>query len=795
MLRQPAKLVFPMTLSLLVLLCVAACPCQAQNFALQQFTKRYCVDCHNPDDAQGGLDLDSVLNEQVASHTDTWERVLRKLKTCQMPPRTAERPTESEYSLTAQRLTHQLDTASIKSPTPGTSPSLKRLNRTEYQNAVRDLLALDIDATELLPPDESSAGFDHTLVQTLSPVLVTRYLNAARKVAKLAIGSSVEGPDGKTYRIRPDVTQEKHVHGLPLGTRGGGTFLHHFPQAGIYEVQIRLTRDRNDEVEGLKQQHELLVLVDSKQSASLTIQRPSTGTLADFDDRSLRTRFQVPAGPHQLGATFLRKSGSLEETIRKPLNVHYNLHRHPRLNPAIYEVSITGPYPDKDSLRHPGQTQPAENQATPSQKQIFIARPNDQVSPEIAATRVLAQIARRAYRRKVTPHDMTRLLSFFHDANSTAGFDAGIESALAAVLTSPHFLLKMEATPNTALPGSLHAINDFELASRLSFFLWSSLPDDALLDSAERAELHHPDILRSHVDRMLDDVRSRNLATNFGGQWLQLRNLASITPDARAFPDFDENLRRAMRRETELHIESMITEDRSVLDLLRCEHTFLNERLAKHYEIPGIHGSRFRSVKLDRESRRGGLLRQASILTVTSYATRTSPVVRGNWVLENIIGSPAPPPPNDVPGLEAQSTASESAPIRERLLQHRKDAACARCHDLMDPIGFALENYDAVGRWRERVSDKPILTHGQLPNGQQFDGIEELENVLLAHPELFVEAFTEKLLSFALGRGSALHDGPTLRKIVRDAAAQHYRLREIVLGIVRSVPFQFRIKK
>lgn len=761
--------------------------CPAEESPHQQLASRYCIDCHNQDAAKGGLDLESIIEQPITQNSDVWEQVVRKLNTNQMPPQAAEKPNETEHATAIAHLTNVLDTAASRSPNPGFTPALKRLNRTEYQNSIRDLLGLQIDATELLPADESSNGFDNTLMRGLSPTLVSRYLNAASTIAQVAVGSPVESPAGKTYRIKPDVTQERHVLGLPLGTRGGGRFLHHFQQGGDYEVQVRLTRDRNDDVEGLQGKHELLVLIDGAQAATFQVERPSSGTLADFDDGLLRARFHVAAGPRHLGVTFRRKSGSLQESIRQPLNVHYNLHRHPRLNPAIYEVSITGPYSDTNTPVLPPLAKP-----TPSQRHIFIARPNAQLSPVAAATRVIQSLARRAYRRPLTSEDKTRLLAFFRETNDERGFDAGIESVVAAILTSPHFLLRLESAGTQKPKGSSYRISDVELASRLSFFLWSSLPDGELLELAERDQLHQPEILSSQVQRMLADRKCQNLSTNFASQWLQLRNLESITPDARMFPDFDENLRRAMRRETELHVESMITGNASVLDLLRADHTFLNERLAKHYEIKGVHGSRYRRVGLTSQDRRGGLLRHASILTITSYATRTSPVVRGNWILENIIGSPAPPPPNDVPALEERVSIDDSSTLRQRLLRHRQDTSCARCHDLMDPIGFALENYDAVGRWREHDNHTPILTHGQFPNGENFAGIDDLEHALLSEPELFATTFTEKLLTFALGRGIELHDGPAIRKIVRDAKGDHYRVSDIVLGIVRSVPFQMR---
>ena len=773
---------------LLLTSCWLTVACQAEDLPHQLIAKSYCVDCHGRSDPAGDFDLESLLDKPITQHSDAWERVVLKLRTQQMPPQASERPEPVEYSAALNHLTSVLDIASDGTPQPGRLPTFKRLNRTEYQNAIRDLLNLEIDPAEYLPADESSDGFDHTRMRHLSPTLITRYLTAARRISQQAVGLPVSSPSGRTYRIKPDVTQEKHVLGLPLGTRGGGSFLHHFQQSGTYEVQVRLTRDRNDEVEGLKSKHELVILVDKKSLATLRVEPPSSGTLADFDDALLTARIHIPSGPHQVGATFLRKSGSLEETIREPLNVHYNLHRHPRLSPAIYEISITGPDPAPSQ-----QTDRAPEVQTPSQKRIFVVRPNHELSPKAAAIRVLRPLARRAYRRPVTPEDLMRLLGFFEIENAENGFESGIQSALAAILTSPHFLFKMEAGRATVGPRTAYAINNFELASRLSFFLWSSLPDDELLGLAEDGVLHRSEVLAAQVQRMLADDRTMNLATNFAGQWLQLRNLEGITPDSRKFPDFDENLRQAMRRETELHIEQLIVENRSVLDLLQTKHTFLNERLAKHYKIKGVSGSRYRRVDLASKDKRGGLLRQASILTITSYATRTSPVVRGNWVLENILGAPAPPPPDDVAALNEQSSIGDLPSIRERLMQHREDPACASCHDLMDPIGFALENYDAVGRWRERDQDAPILTHGQLPNGKQFDGIESLENALLAQPDLFITAFVQKLLTFALGRGTELHDAPAIRKIVRDAKEDNFRLLGIIQGIVRSVPFQQRM--
>ena len=764
---------------------MAAIASPPSDAGFQTLADRYCSACHNASDEEGELDLDSIITKEVAAHSPTWEKVVRKLDSRQMPPLGEDRPSDEEYASLTSYLVTRLDDGAARQPNPGRVPTFRRLNRTEYQNAIRDLLSVDIRAADLLPPDESSHGFDHVTVGDLPPALLTRYVQAAQRIARLAVGAPMERPEGTTYRIKADTTQEQRVPGLPLGTRGGGLFPHNFRQAGEYEVQVRLTRDRNDEVEGLHGTHQLEILLDDRRAASLTVKRPASGKLADFDDSQLRARIQVPAGPHDLGVTFVRQGGSLEETKRQPLNVHFNLHRHPRLNPAIYEVSITGPF---GKLENDDATK--QLAATPSRRRIFIARPDEDSDPESAAREVLAPLARRAYRRPVAEADLERLLKFFRQRHEADGFDAGIEVAIAAILTSPHFLFKIERQPKGA--DGPYAISEFELASRLSFFLWSSLPDDELLDLADGGQLREPEILQQQVMRMLADEKAANLVTNFAGQWLHLRNLDAITPDGRLYPDFDENLRRAMRRETELHVEALIQNDSSVLDLIRADHTFLNERLAKHYGVPHVYGSRFRRVNLPEGSVRGGLLRQGSVLTVTSYATRTSPVIRGNWVLKNILGSPAPPPPDDVPSLEDQKIAVAQLTVRQRLQQHRENKACASCHNLMDPVGFALENFDAVGRWRQTDAGQPVNATGGLPGGSEFVGVAGLETAILSRPQLFVRTATEKLLTFALGRGLELHDGPAIRKIVQAAAEDDYRLSALVLGIVRSVPFQMR---
>ena len=746
--------------------------------AVRAVVGKFCVECHGADAAKGGLNLEKILSEDVSRHSDAWEKVVRKLNARHMPPIGKPRPDERTYSAIVSSLETTLDRAAAAKPKPGRTDTVRRLNRTEYQNAIRDLLALDIDAAALLPADEASHGFDNVTVGTLSPTLLDRYITAAQKIARLAVGGAQRAPGGDTIRIKPDITQEERVEGLPLGTRGGALIRHTFPQDGEYEFQLRLTRDRNEEVEGLKEPHEFLLLIDREQMRNAIV-RPPGAKGHDLVDAHLKFRLPVKAGPHDLGVTFLKNPASLRETARQPYTAQFNMHRHPRSSPAVYQVSITGPF----SAHGPGDT--------PSRSRIFIAQPKSPGEEETCAKQILSTLMRRAYRRPVSDADLARPMEFFRDGRKEANFDAGIEAALSAVLVSREFLFRVEQEPKGLAGKSPYRITDLELASRLSFFLWSSVPDDELLDVAARGQLNQPDVLAKQTRRMLADPRSLSLVSNFASQWLHLRNLDSITPDGRLFPDFDDNLRQAMRRETELLFEEVLRDDRSVLDLLRTDHTFLNERLAKHYGIPNIYGPRFRRVALGPETPRGGLLRHASVLTVTSYATRTSPVIRGNWILGTLLGTAPPPPPPNVPALE-DNAVSASLPVRERLAQHRANAACASCHDLMDPVGFALENFDALGRWRTLEEGKPVDASGGFPDGAKFTGVAGLEQALLNRPELFASTLTEKLLTFALGRGVESFDAPAVRQVVRDAKADNHRFSAIVLGIVKSTPFTMR---
>jgi hypothetical protein len=751
----------------------------AESSPVRMVVSKSCVRCHDADTARGGLNLAAVVSDDIVRHPQIWEKVVRRLRARQMPPAGQQRPNEETYVSVVSQLENELDRAAATRPNPGRTDTIRRLNRTEYQNAIRDLLALDINAAAWLPADEASHGFDNVTVGELSPTLLDRYITAAQRISRLAVGGASRSPGGDTIRVRPDITQEDRVEGLPIGTRGGTRIRYTFPQSGDYDIQIRLARDRNEHVEGLREPHELVIFLDREQLKSFTVKPPPGGQDFQHVDEHLKFRLSVSAGPHDLGVTFLKNSSSLPETLRQPYNSHFNTHRHPRLSPAIYQVSITGPF----AAKGPGDT--------PSRRRLFVVRPKSPDDEEACAKQILSTLMRRAYRRPVGDTDLERILPFYRDARREANFDAGIEAALSAVLVSREFLFRVEQDPIGIAPGTAYRLSDFELASRLSFFLWSSIPDDELLDCAERGELRQPKVLAQQTRRMLADPRSQSLVTNFAGQWLYLRNLESITPDGRLFPDFDDNLRQAMRRETELLFEETLRDNRSVLNLLKPDHAWLNERLAKHYDIPHVSGTRFRRVPLEPGSERGGLLRHGSVLTVTSYATRTSPVIRGKWILENLLGTPPPPPPSDVPALE-DNTVSASLPVRERLQQHRVNAACASCHNVMDPVGFALENFDALGRWRTLEEGRPVDASGGLPDGSKFNGVGGLEEGLLKRPEIFVGTLTEKLLTFALGRGIEPGDGPAVREIVRAARAADYRFSALIGGIVGSTTFQMR---
>lgn len=758
----------------------------------------FCLDCHSGPEATSNLDLELLaqdLKGSIASpQNGVWEKVAKRLRARQMPPADYGQPEDELYRKAIFELETALDAHAAEHPRPGRTEAIRRLNRTEYQNAVRDLLGIQLDVKELLPADQEGHGFDNVTVGELPPILLSRYLSAAEKISRLAVGRVRENPDGRTVRLPAARTQEAHVAGLPLGTRGGLLLDHHFPTSGNYEIQIRLMRDRDEKVEGLNEPHELDVLVDRKLAHRFEINPPEkkAGWALDYtlSDKHLVKRIQVKAGLHQVGVTFPAKQYSLLDNRRQPFDVAFNRHRHPRRSPAVYEVSIVGPF------------EPQSNESmtnTLSRKILFEGLIRDEQREELrdpkfarmVAERVLRRVLRLAYRRPVEAEDLQVPMSFFELRFQDAGFEAGIETALTTILINPHFLFRVEKERAEIASQNAFPISDLELASRLAFFLWSSLPDDRLLALAESNELSRPEVIESQVSRMLQDPKAESLVTNFAAQWLYLRNLDSLQPDKREFADFDDNLREAMRQETELLFGHMLKHDESILYLLKPDVTYLNERLAKHYGLQRVAGSQFRPVPVANAPRRGGILRHASILSVTSYATRTSPTIRGNWVLENLLGTPAPPPPPNVPALK-EKTASVATSVRQRLAEHRANPACASCHNLMDPIGFALENYDAVGRWRHFEGEQDIDSSGQLPNGMSIQTVEDLENGILENPELFAFTFAGKLLTFALGRGVEPYDGPALRGVVSKAKQKEFRFSEVVKAIALSQPFRMK---
>ena len=752
--------------------------------SIQRFFENHCLECHSGSTPSGDFSIELLKPTNETVQEPSWEsrpyeRILRKMRAGQMPPPDSDRPNDAEYHSVVRTMEQWLDSASQHHPFAGRTESLRRLNRLEYQNSIRDLLDLDVDANALLPKDESSDGFDNITVGELSPTLLNRYLTAAQTISRIALGRQGLGPMGINIRVPADRTQETHVDGLPLGTRGGVVFDHAFARDGMYEIQLRLARDRDEKVEGLNQEHSIDLLIDREPMHRFKVAPPPNREDFTHVDSHLKTRIRVSAGRHSVGVAFMQTGSSLIETKRQPFDAAYNRHRHPRINPALFEISIVGPF-ESDQ---PGISQ--------SRKAIYGTETTDTNQPSETAKRVVARLLRMAYRRPVTDDDFESPMWFFAEASREGGFDAGLEAALTSILVNPNFLFRVEVAPTSVQSGSPYPISDLELASRLSYFLWSSIPDERLLQLAETKRLHEPEVLRSEVDRMLKDPRSSSLVSNFASQWLYLRNLESVTPDLRLYPDFDDNLRLAFRRETELLFEDVMTNDRSVLSLIRSPFTFLNQRLAKHYGIPSVSGSHFRKVELPPNSDRGGLLRHGSILTVTSYATRTSPTIRGNWILENIIGTPPPPPPANVPALKDKQD-TDGKTLRQRLAMHRSDSACASCHNLMDPVGFSLDNYDALGRWRQFDDGQPLETSGVMPDGSPVHDAGTLEASILKRPKVFAGTMTEKLLTFAIGRGVEHRDGPEVRKIVDYAEAQDFRFSSIVHGIVLSKPFLMR---
>jgi hypothetical protein len=762
----------------------AACAAST-NPSQREVLDKFCVTCHNQHLKTGGLALDTLDLGKVPAQAEVWEKVIRKLRSGTMPPAGMPRPDAATYSSLAGWIEAQIDQTS--EPYAG-RPILHRLNRSEYANAVRDLLALDIDAAALLPPDDSAFGFDNISdALGVSPSLQEHYLDAALKIGALAVGDPKIAPGSETWRIRQDLSQDQHVNGLPLGTVGGTVVRYNFPLDGEYSFQANLYRTNLNIMRGLESPHQVEFSVDGgrihlasmggQEDLASLFQKPTdTG---DAVDARLRVRVPVKAGPHVVTVAFLEDPDAVEPARLQPY-----------IRSSVDNFDWSGS-PHLQSLTIAGPFHPAGASDTPSRRRIFVCHPDGRVNEDACARQIVSTLARRAYRQPVAGLDLETLLQFHQSGKRDGGFESGIELALDRILASPKFLFRVERDPAGATPGESHRIGDFELASRLSFFLWSSIPDDELLRLANEGKLKDPVVFDRQVRRMLADPKSQALVDNFAGQWLQLRNLRNVQPNTDLFPDFDDNLRQSFRLETELLFQSIVQEDRSVLDLLTADYTFVNERLARHYGIPDIYGSRFRRVAVTDDARRG-LLGQGSILALTSHAERTSPVVRGKWILENILGTPVPPPPPDVPALKGNQEGQRPRTMREQMAKHRANAVCASCHKAMDSIGFAMENFDAVGAWRTRDAGQLIDATGELSDGTKVDGVVTLRNALLSRPELFAGTLTEKLLVYALGRGLDHRDMPAVRAILRDASRDNYRFSTLILGVVRSTPFQMR---
>jgi mono/diheme cytochrome c family protein len=766
--------------------------------------KRYCVTCHNERLKTAGLTLDGVDVRQPGDHAEVWEKVVRKLRSGAMPPPSAPRPDRQTVNSFVSWIENELDRDRARKPQPGRA-AIHRLNRAEYTNAIRDLLAVEIDPRSMLPGDDASYGFDNIAdVLTISPTLLERYLSAARKIGRLAVGEQTARPVLQTYTLPRTLVQlDRMSDDLPFRSRGGAVIRHYFPADGEYAVRIRMQRALNTNViRGLGNREQLDVRLDQSRLKLFAIGGECVGSAeprcrkppglvqaSDYErtaDEGLEVRFAARAGSHALGIAFVRRSAAAPEgpgPVRLPAGGSADGFDQ-AADMSIDTIQVEGPFAA------------AGIGDTPSRRAIFICHPVDagahRADADACARTILARLARRAYRRPVTDPDVQTLVGFFRAGEKSGGFDAGIELAIERLLVAPEFLFRVESDPLDVPAGTPHRISDVELASRLSFFLWSSIPDDELLDVAARGRLKEPPVLRQQVTRMLADPRSQSLIANFAGQWLYFRNVASAAPDPDLFPDFDLTLRNAFQRETELFLASQLREDRSATELLTADYTFVNERLARFYGIPNVYGSHFRRVALP-DDRRAGLLGQASILTVTSYATRTSPVVRGKWLLENILGSPPPPPPANVPPLKENGEAGAApASVRQRLEEHRKNPVCASCHVRMDPLGFALENFDAIGQWRTTETNVRIDPSGTFPDGTRFTGPAEFRRVLVNHREQFVATLTEKLMTYALGRGVEYFDMPAIRSILREAAPRDYRWSSLILGIVNSQPFQMR---
>ena len=763
-----------------------------------QTSKLYCDSCHTGPKARAKLNLENLDLAHLDADGETWEKVLRKLRSREMPPVGMPRPTPATYEALVKQIETERDRVAETRPNPG-RPTLHRLNRTEYTNAIRDLLAVEVDVSELLPPDDAGYGFDNIGdVLSVSPVLMEGYLSAARKISRSAIGDRAASPAFTNYELpRFLIQNDRMSEDLPLGSRGGLVVRHNFPLDAEYVLRIKLQHNGYTYALGTEHARQIDVRVDGQKIKQFTVggdykakrpAQPNSFSQGEYErylinaDQNLELRFPAKAGMHLVQVMFANYAAEPEGIFEPPVTDYSYALSYGRSDtePAVASLTIGGPYDAKGAGD------------TPSRAQIFVCKPVSPSDEDSCASRILSNLAHRAFRRPVADTDLQELMSFYKSGRGAGSFEDGVESALQRVLVDPEFLFRIERDPPQAQAGTAYRVSDLELASRLSFFLWSSIPDDQLLDLAEHGKLGDPATLDQQVRRMLADPRAQSLVSNFAGQWLYLRNVQKVWPNPDLFPDFDANLRDAFQKESELFFESMLKEDKSVLALINADYTFLNERLARHYQIPNVYGSHFRRVALNDENRKG-FLGQGSILTVTSYATRTAPTIRGKWLLENILGTPPPPPPPNVPSLALKSGSDgRQLTMRQQMEAHRANPACASCHKLMDPLGFALENFDATGKWRTMDAGSKIDSSGVTPDGSPLNGPADLREYLMSRPDQFAATVTEKLLTYALGRGVEEYDRPVIRKIVRETAPDNYKWSALVVAIAKSTPFQMR---
>jgi hypothetical protein len=759
------------------------------------------VTCHNGRLKTAGLEIDSLEVHRVADSAQQWEKIVTKLRTGEMPPPGRPRPDAASYSAVAAALEKELDAAAAAKPHPGRVP-VHRLNRSEYTNAIRDLLGLEIDGHALLSSDEADQeGFDNVAsVLSVSPALLENYLSAARTLSRLAVGDPALHPVIDSFKISKALVQDERLSDdLPFGSQGGALIRYYFPLDAEYTIKVLLRRQEYDYIIGMGEPHQLDFRLDGVRLKRFTVGGEAKGMTTpenfagntqgdpEFEeymhtaDAHLEVRVPVNAGLHEVGVSFVRRFWEPEGVLQPPqtgfgrtTNEYYHG------NPAVEIVSIGGPY----GVPAPGDS--------PSRRRVFVCRPKDAASEEPCARKILSTLAARAYRRPVTESDIQTLLGFYKMARAEDSFDAGIQRGIERILAAPSFLFRIEREPAGLAAGSAYRLSDLDLASRLSFFLWSSIPDDELRDAAVRGKLNDPGALEQQVQRMLRDPRSKALVDNFASRWLELSKISGVVPDTELYPEFDENLREAMEQETRLFVGSQVHDNRSVVELLTADYSFLNERLAAHYGIRNIYGNHFRRVTFT-DGTRGGLLGQSSVLTVTSYPNRTSVTMRGKWLLSNMLGAPPPPPPPDIPSLKEAGVEGQPRSLRERMEMHRSNPACASCHQRMDPLGFALENFDALGKWRTISDGAPIDPSASFPDGTRFEGIAGLRTLLASHKEDFVRTLSGKLLAYAIGRGLDYHDMPAIRRIARDAAPADYSWSSVITGIVKSTPFSMAV--